>query len=82
VPVLHGLSREHYAIHATQLFIDRSGVPHAPVECVPCMGHPRQKKYLADCKIFSEGRCFHVLAWYCVYRVALFCDKFWTCLDL
>jgi len=29
VPVLHGISREHYATHATQLFIDRSGVPHA-----------------------------------------------------
>jgi len=36
VPVLHGVSREHYAMHATQLFIDRqmypmlmSSVPHA-----------------------------------------------------
>jgi len=28
------------------------------------MGHPRQKKYPSknDYKIFSEGRCFHVLA--------------------
>ena len=33
VPVLHGISREHYAMHATQLFIERSGVPHAHVEC-------------------------------------------------
>jgi len=25
-------------MHATQLFIDRSGVPHAHVECAPCLG--------------------------------------------
>jgi len=56
VPVLHGMSREHYAMHATQLFIDRSGVPHAHVECA-------HKKYpfKIDCKFFSEGRYFHVL---------------------
>jgi len=24
VPILHGISREHYAMHATQLFIDLS----------------------------------------------------------
>jgi len=29
MPILHGISREHYAMHATELFIDRSGVPHA-----------------------------------------------------
>jgi len=29
VPILYGISREHYAMHATQLFIDRSGVPMA-----------------------------------------------------
>jgi len=29
VPILHGISCEHYAMHATQLSIDRSGVPHA-----------------------------------------------------
>ena len=39
MPVLHGISREHYTMHGTQLFIDRSGVPHALVECAPCMGH-------------------------------------------
>ena len=27
VPILHGITREHYVMHATQLFIDRSGVP-------------------------------------------------------
>jgi len=71
-------------MHTTQLFIDRSGVTHAHVECAPCMGHTRQKKYpfQIDCNIFSERQCFHVLAWYCVYRVALLCDKFWACLDL
>jgi len=26
VPVLHGISREHYAMHTTQLFIDQSGI--------------------------------------------------------
>jgi len=31
--------------HATQLFIERTGVPHDHVECAPCMGHTRQKKY-------------------------------------
>jgi len=44
VPVLHGISHERYAMHGTQLFIDRSVVPHAHVECAPCMGHIRQKK--------------------------------------
>ena len=64
MPVLHGISREHYAIHATQLFIDRSGVPHAHVKCAPGMGHTRQKKYSFQihCKTFSERRCVHVLA--------------------
>jgi len=45
MPILHGISREHYAMHATQLFIDRSGVPHAHVECTPGIGYTRQKKY-------------------------------------
>ena len=31
MPILHWISREDYAVHATQLFIDRSGVPHAHV---------------------------------------------------
>jgi len=41
---VHGISREHYAMHATQLFTDRSSVPHVHVECAPCIGHTRQKK--------------------------------------
>jgi len=77
-----------YHVHIMQCmqpnFINRSGVPHAHVECVQCMGHTRQKKhpFLIDCKIFSEVRCFHVLTWCCVSRVALLCDKFWACLDM
>jgi len=38
VPILHGISREHYAMNATQRFIDRSGVPHAHVECAAVWG--------------------------------------------
>jgi len=45
VPISHGISREHYAMHPAQLLIDRSGVPDAHVECAPGMGHTRQKKY-------------------------------------
>ena len=46
VPILHAISREHYTTYATQLFIDRSGVPHAHVECAPRMGHIHQKSTL------------------------------------
>jgi len=45
VHILHGISRERYAVHGTQLFVDRSGVPHAHVECTQGMGHIRQKKH-------------------------------------
>jgi len=47
----------------TQLFIDRSSVHHAHVECAPGMRHTRQKNYFLqiDCKLCSEWRCFHVL---------------------
>jgi len=71
-------------MHATQLFIDQSGVLHAHVECAPVMGTLDRKSTLFKliAKFFSEGHCFRVLAWYCVYRVVLLCDKFWTCLDL
>ena len=55
MPISHGISREHDAMHVTQIFIGWSGIHHAHVECVPCMGHIRQKKYpfYIDCKIFS-----------------------------
>ena len=45
VPILNRISREHYAMHAAQLSIDRSSVPHAHVECARGMGHIRQKKH-------------------------------------
>jgi len=38
VTIIHRISREHCAMHVTQLFIDRSGVSHARVECAPGMG--------------------------------------------
>jgi len=64
VLILHGITCEHYAMRATQLFNDRSGVLHAHIECAPGMGKTRQKKnpFQIDCKIFSEGLCFYVLA--------------------
>ena len=37
MPILFGISPEHYVMHATQLFIDWSSVPHAHVECAPRM---------------------------------------------
>jgi len=78
VPTLLGISHEHYAVHATQLFFTSqvnpmlmSSVPHA-------WGTLDRKSTLFKTIVnfFSEGRCFHVLAGYCVYRVALLCDKF------
>jgi len=54
VPTLHRISHEHYAMHANQLFIDRSGVPHA---------HDRKGTlFKLIINFFSEGRCFHVLS--------------------
>ena len=43
--ILHEMSRERYG---TQLFIDRSGIPNAHVECTPGMGHIRQKSTLFE----------------------------------
>ena len=39
--IIHRISREHCAMHATPLFIDRLGVSHAHVECAPGMGFLR-----------------------------------------
>jgi len=62
VPILHWISREHYAMHETKLFIDRSGAPHAHVECVPCMGTFDRKSTLFKLvvKFFLKGvvSCF------------------------
>ena len=84
MPILHGISREHYAVHATQLFIDRSGVPHAHVECAPCLGYTRQKKYLYKLivKFFLNGVVF--MFWHdIVYAELLYCvtnfEGVWTC---
>jgi len=80
VPILHGISREHYAMHATQLFIDRSGVPHAHVKCAPCMGYTRQKKYPFQLivEFFLKGVVFifwhdiaHIELLYCVTNFEL-----------
>jgi len=74
VPILHEISHEHCAMHATQLLIDWWGVPYAHIECTPGKGHTPQKKYhfCIDCKNFSEERFVGVLAWYCVHSVASF----------
>jgi len=83
VPILHWISREHYAMHATQLFIDRSSVPHAYVECTPGMDTFDKKRTLIKLIAnFFRRVLFSCFPWYCVYRVALRCDKFWACLDL
>jgi len=42
----------------------------------PMLVSTEKVPFLIDGYIFSEGRCFHVLAWYCLHRVALLCDKF------
>jgi len=66
MPIFHGISHQHYAMHATQLFIDRSIVPQA-------WGTFDRKSTLFEliANFFSEERCYRVLTWYCVYRVAL-----------
>ena len=75
MPILHGISREHNAIHATQLFIDRSGVPHAHVECVPCMGTLDSKSTFFELivKFFLKGVVF--MFWHDIVY-AFLCDKF------
>jgi len=73
-----------YAMHATQLFIDRPGVPHAHVQCAPCMGHIRQKTcpFQIGCKIFLKGVVF--MFWHDIlYMELLYCvTKFELCLDM
>jgi len=83
VPILHGISREHYAMHATQLFTDRSVYPMLMSSVPPVMGHTRQKKYpfWIECNIFSEGRLF--MFWHdIVYIELLYCvtnfELVWT----
>ena len=63
-------------MHATQLFIDRSGVPHAHVECAHAWGmrHTRQKSPLFKLivKFFVKGVVF--MFWHdIVYIELLYC---------
>jgi len=71
VPMLHGISHTHYAMHATQLFIDRSGAPHAHVECAACLGHTRQKNYPFKfiVQFFLKGVVF--MFWHDVVHIEL-----------
>jgi len=70
-------------MHATQLFIDRSGVPHAHVECASGLGHTRQKSPLFKLivKCFLKGVVF--VFWHdIVYIELLYCvtnfELVWT----
>ena len=60
MPISHGSSREHYAMHETQLFIDRSGVPHAHAECAHAWGTLDRKSTLFKLivKLFLKGVVF------------------------
>ena len=74
MPILHGISRERYAMHATQRFIDRSGVFHDHVECAPGMGTLDRKSTLLKLivKFFLKGVVF--MFWHdIVYIELLYC---------
>ena len=79
-PILHGISREHYA---TQLFIDRSCVPHAHVECARVWGTLDRKSTLFKLIVnfFLKGVVF--MFWHAiVYIELLYCvtnfELVWT----
>ena len=83
MPVLHVISGEDYAMHATQLFIDRSGVPHAHVECADAWGTLDRKSPLFKliAKFFRKGVVF--MFWHdFVYIELLYCvtnfELVWT----
>jgi len=64
VPILHGISREHYPMHETQLSIDRSGVPHA---------HDRKSTlFKVIVKFFLNGVVF-MFSYDIVYIELLYC---------
>ena len=83
VPILHGISREHHAMHATQLFIDRSGVPHAHIEWAQAWGTLDRKSTLFKLivKFFLKGVVFMFLH-DIVYIELLYCvtnfELVWT----
>jgi len=78
-----GISREQCAMHATQLFVDRSGVPHAHVECAPCMGRGLTEKvplFELLVKFFLKGVVFiflhdivYIELLYCMTNFELVC---------
>jgi len=82
VPILLWILREHYAMHAAQLFIYQSSVPHVHVECASGMGHVRQKKYpLMGVQFLLQGIVF--MFWHNVaYIELLYCvtnfELVWT----
>jgi len=73
VPISHEISREHDAMHATQLFIDRSGVSHAHVECAPGMGTFDRKSTLFKLIVnfFLKGVVF--MFWHDSVYIELLC---------
>ena len=82
MPILLWILREHYAMHAAQLFIYQSSVPHVHVECASGMGHVRQKKYpLMGVQFLLQGIVF--MFWHNVaYIELLYCvtnfELVWT----
>ena len=71
MPTLHGISREHYGMHATQPFIDRSGVPHAHVEYAHAWGTLDRKSTLfkLSVKFFLKGVIF--MFWHDIVYIEL-----------
>jgi len=78
VPILHGISREHYAMHATQLSIDRSGVPHAwgTLDRKSTLFKLIAKFFLTVVVFMFWHENNDLKTRYCGYGVALLCDKF------
>jgi len=77
------MGHQHYAMHATQRFIDQSGVPHAHVEFAHAWGTPDRKSTLFKLivKSFLKGVIF--MFWHdVVYVELLYCvanfELVWT----
>jgi len=71
VPILHGISRDHYAMHATQLFIDRSGVPLLMSGVPHACGTPDRKSTLFKLVVnfFLKGVVF--MFWHDIVYIEL-----------
>ena len=83
MPTLHGTSHEHYAMHATPLFFDWSGVPHVHVECAHAWGTLDRKiiRFQLIVKFLLKGVVF--MFWHdIVYIKLLYCvtnfELVWT----